>query len=184
MSDTSRRTLDEHERRRARRAIVRSALRATVLAVLVLAAYYAAPVRGGSQPGILLRILAVGSASVLVVAWEIRAVAKAEFPRIRAIDALVGSVSVMVITFAIIYLNFSADDPAAFTEELEKTSSLYFTMTTLTTVGYGDIAAKTDGARIAVMIQMVFNVAVIGTTVRAILGTAKKRSQSRSAPRP
>ena len=32
------------------------------------------------------------------------------------------------------------------------------------------------------MIQMVFNVAVIGTAVRAILGTARQRARSRSAP--
>ena len=62
MSDTFRRRLDETERRRARRAIVRSSVRASLLAVLVLAAYYVAPVRGGSQPGIVLRIVAVGTA--------------------------------------------------------------------------------------------------------------------------
>ena len=184
MSDTVRRSLDQHERRRARRALVRSAVRATVLAVLVLAAYYAAPIRGTGTSGIVLRIVVVGTASLLVVAWEIRAVTKAEFPRVRAIDALVGSVSVMVITFAIIYLNFSAHDPGAFTEELNSTSSLYFTMTTLSTVGFGDIAAKTNGARIAVMIQIVFNVAVIGTTVKTIQGTARNRAQTRSAPGP
>ena len=39
--------------------------------------------------------------------------------------------------------------------------SLYFTLTTLATVGFGDIAAKTSGARVAVMVQMVFDVAVL-----------------------
>jgi len=179
-----RRTLDQMERRRGRHAIVRSVVRAVVLAVLVLLAYYLAPIRGSAEGGVLLRILVVAAAAVLVVGWEIRAVARAEFPLIRAIDALVGSVSVMIITFAVIYLNLSVDDPAAFTERLHRTSSLYFTMTTLSTVGYGDIAPKTDEARVAVMIQMVFNVAVIGTTVRAILGTARHRAQARSAPGP
>jgi hypothetical protein len=178
------RTVDAQDRRRARRAVVRSAVRGTSLAVLVLAAYYLAPVKSDPGSGVLLRILAVGVAAGLVVVWEIRAVAKAEFPRIRAVDALMASVSVMVVGFAVTYLNMSQENPAAFTEQLERTSSLYFTMTTLATVGYGDIAAKTNGARIAVMVQMVFNVAVIGTTVRAILGTARQRAQARSTPGP
>jgi hypothetical protein len=88
----------------------------------------------------------------------------------------------MVIAFAITYLNLSVRNAAAFTEPLGRTSSLYFTVTTLATVGYGDIAARTDGARIAVMIQMVFNVAVLGSAVKVILSTARRRARVRSAP--
>jgi hypothetical protein len=127
------------------------------------------------------RIVLVSVAWALVVGWEIRAVARAEFPRLRAVDALVSTVSVMVIAFAISYLNMSRRHVESFNVVLERTSSLYFTLTTLATVGYGDIHAQTDAARIVVMIQMVFNVAVIGTTVRAILGTARHRG-GRSAP--
>ena len=47
-------------------------------------------------------------------------------------------------------------------------------MTTLTTIGYGDIVAVTDSARVAVMVQMLFNVAVIGMTARLIVGTARR----------
>ncbi len=172
------------ERRRAGRAIVRSALRGTAFAVIVLAAYYAAPVKAHPGAGVVARIAVIGSAAMLIVAWEIRAVAKAEFPRIRAIDALASSVSVLIIAFAVTYLNLSQQNPAAFTEQLGRTSSLYFTMTTLATVGYGDISAKSNGARIAVMVQMVFNVAVIGTTVKAILGTARHHAEARSASGP
>ena len=73
----------------------------------------------------------------------------------------------MTVAFAVFYLNLSARDPDAFSEPLGRTAALYFTMTTLTTVGYGDITARTDAARIAVMVQFLFNVAVIGTTAQA-----------------
>jgi hypothetical protein len=172
---------DRAQRRRFRRAAIRSVVRAATVAVVVFGAYYLAPVRAGSDAGQTVRIIIVCVATGLVIAWEIRAVSRAEYPRLRAIDALVSSVSVMVIAFAITYLNMSDRHPASFNEQLDRTSSLYFTVTTLATVGYGDIHASTDGARIVVMIQMVFNVAVIGTTVRAILGTARHRS-GRSAP--
>jgi voltage-gated potassium channel len=172
---------DKDERRRGRRAAIRSFVRAMVVAVAVIAAYYLLPVRTQTDLGMVVRIVLVSVALALVVAWEIRAVARAEFPRLRAIDALVCTVSVMVIAFAISYLNLSHRHADAFNVDLERTSSLYFTVTTLATVGYGDIHAQTDAARIVVMIQMVFNVAVIGTTVRAILGTAKHRG-GRSTP--
>jgi hypothetical protein len=169
---------DKAERRRGRRAAIRSLARATVVAAVVIAAYYLLPVRARSDLGMALRIVFVSVAFGLVVAWEIRAVARAEFPRLRAIDALVSTVSVMVIAFAVAYLNMSLRDAASFNVVLERTTSLYFTVTTLATVGYGDIHARTDTARIVVMVQMVFNVAVIGSTVRAILGTARHRGQS------
>ena len=100
---------------------------------------------------------------------------------IRAIDALAVSVTTMVVAFAVLYLNQSARDPAAFTEHLGRTDALYFTMTTLTTIGYGDIAALTGTARVAVMVQMLFNVAVIGTSARLIVSTARR---SGGRPRP
>ena len=53
-------------------------------------------------------------------------------------------------------------------------------MTTLTTIGYGDIVAVTDTARVAVMVQMLFNVAVIGTTARLIVGTVRRSAERRS----
>ena len=53
-------------------------------------------------------------------------------------------------------------------------------MTTLSTVGYGDISARSDSARVAVMVQMVFNVAVLGVAIRLIAGTARSRLSSGS----
>jgi voltage-gated potassium channel Kch len=76
-------------------------------------------------------------------------------------------------------VRLSARDPGAFNESLDKIAALYFTMTTVATVGYGDIFARTAGARIAVMLQMVFNVVVIGVAVRLIAATARSRTRPR-----
>jgi hypothetical protein len=169
---------DSAPRRALRRAIVRSLLRAVISIVAVIAAYYVLPIEPETDVGAVVRIV-LGSILVAVIAVvEIRAVAGSAHPRIRAVDALAVSVSVMVTAFASMYLNLSSRDAGAFNEPLGRTSALYFTMTTLTTVGFGDIVALTDGARIAVMVQFVFNVAVIGTTVRLILGTAKQHHEA------
>jgi hypothetical protein len=49
-------------------------------------------------------------------------------------------------------------------------------MTTLTTVGYGDMTARNSPARTVVMVQMVADVVVVGATVRLILRAARSRS--------
>ena len=110
---------DRAVRRRGRHATIRSLLRAGLVAVFVIGAYYLFPVRAATDFQMALRMVIVGVALGIVVAWEIRAVGRAEFPRLRAIDAIVSSVSVMVIAFAVVYLNFSLRDPESFNEPLE-----------------------------------------------------------------
>lgn len=150
-------------------------MRAVLWVVVVLGLYATLPVTPRSDVGALVRII-LGSLLVAGVAiWEVRAVAQARRPLIRAIDALAVTVSLMVVVFAVIYLNLSSRDASAFSEPLGRTASLYFTMVTLATVGYGDIYPRSDVARITVMVQIVFNVAVISSTIRLILGTARRR---------
>jgi voltage-gated potassium channel len=167
--------LREMDRRRVHQAIAAGIARTLGAATVLLLAYAMIPLGGLSEADLLVRILLATLIVIATVAWQIWAVDKARLPQIRAVEALVVSVSVTVVAFATAYLNLSRHDPAAFTEPLGKTSSLYFTLTTLTTIGYGDIAAVTDTARIAVMVQMVANVVVIGASAKAIIGMARYR---------
>lgn len=72
------------------------------------------------------------------------------------------SIILIVITFAILYtLFFSCSDSwKGLDSENDETlgqkfmNRLYFSMTTLSTVGYGDISPKSNWARLLVMIQM------------------------------
>ena len=90
-------------------------------------------------------------------------------------QALATVVGFALVTFASVYLLMSIDQEQAFSEPLGRTDALYFSITTATTVGYGDISAKTEAARIVVMIQMVINVVVIGIAARAMLQVARNR---------
>jgi len=66
--------------------------------------------------------------------------------------------------------------PDALGGQLTRTEALYFTVTVLSTVGFGDITPKTDVARIIVTIQMVLDLLVLGVVVRLILDAARRRS--------
>ena len=62
---------------------------------------------------------------------------------------------------------------------LTKVSSLYFTMTILSTVGFGDIVASSDASRIAVMIQMVVGLSLITALGRVLVEASRRAARRR-----
>ena len=73
-----------------------------------------------------------------------------------------------------IYLTMSHADLGAFGGPLTRSSALYFTVTVFSTVGFGDITAKTDVARLVVSVQMLADLAVVAVVIRLILGAATR----------
>ena len=57
--------------------------------------------------------------------------------------------------------------------------ALYFTMTTLMTIGFGDIAAEGQLARGAVLIQMFFSVLVLSASVRLLQSLTRAVTRER-----
>ena len=84
-------------------------------------------------------------------------------------------VALAVVTFASVYLLMSTRDASAFSEPLGRVDALYFSLTTATTVGFGDISARSSQARVVVMLHMVVNVVVIGVAARVLLSAAQRR---------
>ena len=122
-------------------------IRAIGGAVTVLVLYCMLPFASESTAGIVLRVVVATVAVAAMMVWQVNAILHAELPQLRAIDALAVSVSLMAVLFAATYESLSLHDPGSFTEVLNRTDALYFTFTTLTTIGYGDITARDrDGA--------------------------------------
>ncbi len=150
-------------------------MRSILIAASLITLFYLLPfdwnpvaqVAGGVCAGMVL----IGGAGF----WQLRAVATAEFPELRAFEALAFSTTLLVVLFASTYLSLSHGGTKAFSEQLDHTGALYFALTTLTTVGFGDIAAQSTGARVAVMLQMVTNFAVFGIVIKLITGVARRR---------
>ena len=157
------------------RSIGWSAARIVTIAVGLLGLYFWLPFDRASatQTGLVVAIALV--IVVAVNAYQLYAVATAEFPTLRAIEALSVSAMVLLAAFAATYLSMSGRDTAVFTEPLDHVDSLYVTLTTLTTIGFGDISPVSNSARIVVMVQMVVNVVVLGVFVKLVSTTVRSR---------
>ena len=73
--------------------------------------------------------------------------------------------------------------PASFsTHPPTRTDSLYFTVTTFSTVGYGDITAASQTARLVVTVQIILDLLALGLGIRVFFGAVQLARQARPAP--
>jgi hypothetical protein len=119
-----------------------------------------------------------------IVAWQVRAIIGSEFPRVRVLQALFVAVPFYVLIFAAAYFLIATSGDTNFAEPLSRTDALYFTVTVLSTVGFGDITPRSEMARLVVTVQMIANLILIGLGARTLLGAAQLGLQRRSEPRP
>ncbi|WP_034238310.1 potassium channel family protein [Saccharomonospora iraqiensis] len=147
-----------------------ASVRTAASVALLVTGYYLAPLEGRSDTvawpwfGLALALLGV------VVVRQIVAVARSGRPRLRALEALGVMVPLLLVVFAATYTLISGADPDSFTEPVGRTDALYFTMTVFATVGFGDIAAVAEPARIVVTIQMVVGLVLVGVVAKVVVG--------------
>ena len=161
--------------------IVRSSLRATGSAVALVALYYLLPL-DTSVTWFAVTMLVIGLvALVALVTIYVRWIIRSPFPGLRAIEALAISIPLFLLLFAATYVVLDTDSASNFSQPLTRTDALYFTVTVFSTVGFGDITAKTELARLVVIIQMIADLIVLGLGIKAIVGAVTRGRQQRPA---
>jgi Ion channel len=115
-----------------------------------------------------------------LVAVQVCGIIASPFPGLRAIEALAISVPLFLLLFASTYVVIAAISPGNFSQPITRTSALYFTVTVFATVGFGDITATTDPARLVVTGQMIADLIIIGLGARVILGAVTRGRQRRA----
>ena len=122
-------------------------------------------------------------ALIALVSFQVRSIIRSQFPGLRAVEALATSLPLFLLLFSGTYVVMGAVSASNFGEKLTHTDALYFTVTVFTTVGFGDITAKSEGARLLVTAQMVTDLIILGIGAKIILGavTRGRQQQPRNA---
>ncbi len=164
------------------RLIVRSALSILGLTIGLLALYALVPVPSDSSGAAAILSMISGLVLfVVLVGWRIHRIMGDQHPVLRAIEALALALPLLIVIFAFSYLTLSRADPASFSEHLGRVDAFYYTVSTLTTVGFGDITADSAGARILVTVQMLFDLALIAVLVRLVVLVTRTGLRRQSA---
>lgn len=116
---------------------------------------------------------------VFYLRWQVRGIRSAQHPVIRGVETLLVGTVLYVSIFAKAYYVIAVNDPAAFSETVDHFDSYYYTVTVLSTVGFGDITPVTTIARAVTMAQMVLNLALLAVTVRLVTAEVKRAHTAR-----
>ena len=154
--------------------ILRGLLRAAVTAAALVVLYYVLPLDRRSDGNIALDLVIGVVLLTATIAWQVRAILRADYPAIRAIQSLASTASLFLLLFASTYFIMSLDDSGTFSEALTRSDALYFVVTVFSTVGFGDISPRGDAARLVVAAQMLLDLVVLGVGIQVILGAAKR----------
>ena len=164
-----------------RRLLVRALLRASGTATALVVLYFTLPLTGAVDRSAAVLLVLGLLAFAGVVTWQVRSVLRSPNPGLRAIEALAAAIPLFLVLFAALYLHIADLDGAAFSEPLSRTDALYFTITVFSTVGFGDIAPRTDLARVVTMVQMLGDLVFVGLVLQVMIGAVKLGRQRRAA---
>ncbi|UGQ13646.1 potassium channel family protein [Yinghuangia sp. ASG 101] len=157
------------------------AVRAIGALVVLLVAFYTLPDQVHSTSEAVRTVvfaLCVGAFAALIVLLIARG-QRGGFPA-RA-EGLLLTVVASIVFFATVYDRL-AQQSDQFAGLVTRTDALYFTLVTTATVGYGDITATGQASRIAVMVQIVFNLVFLGAGVSVALDRIKQHRRAAAKP--
>jgi voltage-gated potassium channel len=156
----------------------------TVVLVLLTIAYFVVPLRidwthGTDVSRLLASLAALVALALLVRRWLRRSRQVLDMRYVR-IEWLLSCLYVLVLTFALVYAALTSHDPGQFVGLEDRTDALYFSVTVVGTVGFGDIHAQGGAARLLVTAHMLFNLIYLGTALRLLTSPRPDAPSARS----
>ncbi len=144
--------------------VVSRGLRLGASALVLLVGYFVVPIGSDSQHFVLrlaVTLLLIATLGVTIL-YQLRRHAD-------AVGTLMLLVLLVVFAFALTFLGVQTADPTQFVGINTRLDALYYTLTTITTTGYGDVHARGQLARGLVTALMAFNMVVFTSAGAAIL---------------
>lgn len=154
----------------------------SLFAVLLLTViYFIAPITGDDDPlplwlASIVIVLAVVLIGYLIGNQVRRTFADSASVRLARLTVLL---TLSVLAFAVGYFSLERASPGEIAGLHTRLDSLYFTLVTIGTIGYGDIHPAGQVARGISCLQIVFNAVFIGALIRIILFQINERAKER-----
>ena len=143
----------------------------------ILVVFYMVPVSADESTGRVAFSVFVTLVGVAALAWGIFEQVRRQLrSRSEDIHTLVMLLPLAAVLFALGFYILEEQSPTQFEGLATRTDALYFTLSTVTTVGFGDITAHGQLARVLVMFQLVFNAVFVGAAASTIVGSIRNRA--------
>jgi len=143
----------------------------------MLIIFYTVPVNADESTGRTAVSILLTLVGVAALAWAILEQVKRQLrSRSEDVHTLLMLLPLSAIVFALGFFLLEEHSPGQIPGLSTRTDALYFTLSTLTTVGYGDITAKAQLARALVILQLVFNAVFVGAAVSIVVGSIRNRA--------
>ena len=154
-------------------------LRAAASTIVLVAVYYLLPLDHSARWAAITMLVIGLVLLIALITFQVRSIIASPYPILRAVEALATSVPLFLLLFASVYVVLATVSASNFSEPMTRTNALYFTVTVFATVGFGDITAKTETARLLVTGQMITDLIILGLGARVILGAVTRGRQRR-----
>ncbi|GHJ49099.1 hypothetical protein Cs7R123_64410 [Catellatospora sp. TT07R-123] len=146
----------------------------------MIAVYFVVPTDRGSAAWELVARTLFSLVGIVVVAALIlrqinRQLAGDEAPLLGLLNALTTG----VLFFALADYVLAVGSPGSFVDLQTRVDALYFALSTLATVGFGDVHAQGQSARVLLILQMVFNTMIIAAGVSVLSQQLTERVRER-----
>jgi hypothetical protein len=147
---------------------------------IVLVLYFTVPISFDLDASDAVQVVVSALALALLAAAVLAEVRHQLVDADRRVDGLVIAIMIAVLGFALGFFLLAQRDPDEIADLHTRVDALYFTMSTLLTIGYGDVHAVGQTARVLVLIQMIFNVVILATAASTITTRVRSRAAERA----
>jgi voltage-gated potassium channel len=140
--------------------------------------YYGVPLGDADRAWVQILLFVLGFVGLCyLVAFQVRRQLRAgREPSVR-VQSVIGLLSPIIVFFSIAYYLLAIHGNGEFVGIETRTDALYFTVVTLGTVGYGDVHPVGQASRVVAIVQILFDLAVIGVLVAVATQRLKERAE-------